>query len=102
MATYDQIVDTSSATAVLRAKIAVGLAKYGATRAGALRNASTTPSLNVAQVAELAVCSMCLDGKAPAMWTEDVMILLATVTPTDAEIDTACQAAWPFFVNSRI
>lgn len=101
VATYDQIVATDAATVTLKAKIEVALAKNAGTRSAVLLNPVQTPSVGVNEANELQVCRQCLDGNAPDFWQQDVMIFLTTVTPTDAQIDTAVLSAWPYLVNSR-
>lgn len=84
--------------------MAVGLLKKAAVQSNA------SPGGQTAKL-EAAVCRSIIDGTAPASYVTTVLYFLDTVAaltsntdaavPTDAQVNTAVDSAWVFFLASR-
>ena len=54
---------------------------------------------------EFSVCRAILDGTGPESWVTIVLVVLDTsgqlANPTDAQLDTAVNTSWAYFIKSR-
>lgn len=102
--TVDTVARATRAAGDVLGRVGVGLLKKAAIQANASPGGQTSKL-------EAAVCRAIIDGSAPVSFTTTVLYFLDTVgalttntdaaTPTDAQVNTAVDSAWVYFLASR-